>query len=571
MIDQFVVTMYAANIRAGHEALFEKRYVFGSISFGYFGEIIEGEYSPKGKPRRLLKIDTAAADVVRLIFYLFVKERRGLNEIPRILHDRSIPVPPRCRCGRWTSELVRGILTNTRYRGLWRYGVCESNYVAGADYMRGMPRLEPLKEAQIEDLRIVDDEVWFAAAELIVQHGHGGRKPKDGDTSSRPRILNGLLYCETHDPPLVVSGAFGRHMVCPVCQCMPARKRALTSWLNHAVALRHLCNELARRILDDEDLVGQVVEACRHAAEAHQRPGPADESRLKLNLDKVKNAIDFTLRSPGESDEDQAHSMRLLREFRMEKAKLEANLRALHTARNAKPKIPTVKEIRNQVKELAKVLTDASRSGDPADRAAVRCLIEELINGPIRMSQQGERRRQQGWLRGTFRLRLIKTVVGKISDGLVEFSGDEVDVTIDFKRPLKTDEKADIAWAKHVDEKKNGEIAEVLGCSKPYVTKLLKIGAQRHGANWTDGRSNRLNFPAANRRPAMYKRIADKVMAMYHNNLHIGEIAGHCGVDVVTVRKAIRWWHMERGLQIPNGRTRAARLRLNANRAVTSA
>jgi DNA invertase Pin-like site-specific DNA recombinase len=569
MIDQFVVTMYADNIRAGHEALFEKRYVFGSISYGYLGEIIEGEFSPKGKPRRRLKIDMEAADVVRLIFHLFVKERQGLNEIPRILHDRSIPVPPRCRSGRWTSELVRGILTNTRYRGFWRYGVCESNYVAGADYTRGIPRLEPLKSAQIEQLRIIDDDIWFAAAQLIAQnrHGHGGRKSKDGDTRSRPEALNGLLYCEQHDRPIVVSGAFGRHMVCPVCQCMPARKRSLTSWLNRAVAFRLLCEELARRILADQDLVEQVVAACRRAAEGHQHPNPTDESRLKLNLDKTKRSIEFTQRSPGETEEDQADSMRVLRELRTEKAKLEADLRALHLARKAKPKIPTVKEVRKLMNELANILINASRSSDRADCAAVRILIEELLDGPIYMSQQGERKRQRGWLRGTFRLRLVDTVASRVSGGRVDCTSSPIEVAIDFKRPLKTDEKADIAWTMHIDKKRNAEIADALGCCKAYVAKLLKIGAQRHGAKWIDGRSNRLNFPPGNRQPALHKRIADRVMEMFREDLLLEEIAERCDVHIATIRKAIRWWHEERGLPVPNGRTRAGRLRREANRA----
>ncbi|MEX2310439.1 MAG: recombinase family protein [Pirellulales bacterium] len=574
MIDEFVVTMYADNIRAAQEGLFERRLVFGSISYGYGGEVIEGEFSRTGKPRRRLKIDPPTARVVRLIFDLFVKKRQALNEIARILNDDpSVPLPRRCRSGRWTDDTVRRVLTNARYRGFWQYGVTESVYISDGDYVGKVTRAEPLKEAQIEELRIVDDELWFAAAKLIAQngHGHGGRKSNDGDTESRPRILNGLLYCENHDRPLVVSGAYGRHMVCPVCQCMPARKRPLISWLNRAVALRLLCKELARRILADEELVEQVIGACRHAAEEYHRPNPSSEIRLKLNLEKVKRAIDFTMRSPGESEEDQAHSMRVLRELRTEKAKLEAELRALHAAREAKPKIPNAQEIRKLLEELAKLLTDASRSSDPADRAAVRILIEELIDGPILMSQQGERTRQHGWLRGTFRLRLLNTLARRVSNGLVKCDGGVVEVIIDFKRPLKTDVKADIAWAMHLNKKRNAEIAAVLGCCKPYVTKLLKIGAARHGVQWVDGRSNRLNFPAENRKPALFKRIVDEVMGLFENDVLLGEIAKRLDVHVATISKIIRWWHEERGLPVPNGRTRAGRLRLKANRAAASA
>ncbi len=278
MMDEFVVTIYANHIRAAHEGAFEKRLVFGTISYGYFGEIIEGEFAIKGKPRRRLKIDPNTARVVLMIFHLFVHKRLGLNEIPRILNDDpSIPLPPGCRSGLWSDETVRAILKNTRYRGLWKYGVKESIFLPEQDYVRQIPRIEPLKQAQIEELRIVDDDLWFAAAKLLAQngHGHAGRKSKDGNRKIRPKPLNGLLYCIEHERPLVVAGANGRTMNCPVCQCQPFAKRSLISWLNRELALKLTCDELARLIQADEKLVEQVIDACRRAAEEQQRPALA--------------------------------------------------------------------------------------------------------------------------------------------------------------------------------------------------------------------------------------------------------------------------------------------------------
>ena len=266
MIDQFVVTMNSDNIRAAQEGLFERRLVFGNISYGYGGEIIEGEFSRMGKPRRRLVITPTTARVVRLIFNLYVVKRLGLNEIARVLNDdNSIVLPERCRGGRWTNDIVRRVLNNSRYRGYWQYGITESVYISEADYNAKVTRPEPLKAAQIEELRIIDDDLWFAAGEQIAKngHGHGGRKSLDGDATSRPKLFNGLLYCDFHERPLVVTGAFGSHMACPECLCLPRHKRSLTSWLNRAVALRQFCEDLAQRILADDDLVEQVVAACR--------------------------------------------------------------------------------------------------------------------------------------------------------------------------------------------------------------------------------------------------------------------------------------------------------------------
>lgn len=514
MIDQFVVSMYADNIRAAQEGLFERRLVFGSISYGYGGQPIEGEFSRTGKQRRRLVIDETTARVVRLIFDLYVNKRLFLNEIARVLNgDSSIPLPQRCSGGQWTDDTVRRVLTNSRYRGFWQYGVRESVYISEADYVGQVTRVEPLKEAQIEELRIIDDDLWFAAAQLIAQngHGYGGRKSIDGDITSRPMTLNGLLCCDAHDRPLVVSGAFGRHMICPVCQFLPASERSLVSWLNRAVALRLLCQELSQRIVADVDLVEQVIKACRHAAEKHQRPNPTDESRLKISLEKVKRRIDFILKNPGDTEEEETKSTQVLRESRMERARFESELRGLQTARKERPKVPTAKEIRKVLKELTELLTCAGQSSDPADRAELRCLIEELVDGPIRMSQQGERKRQHGWLRGTLQLRLLSTLVNRISDGAAVCNDNGIEVSIDFKRPLSIDSQAEIAWRMHKEKKRHAEIAEVLGgCSKSYVTKLLKYHAEKHDLEWIDGRSLRLDFPHQNRKPAYSKELSTK-------------------------------------------------------------
>ena len=78
-------------------------------------------------------------------------------------------------------------------RGFWQYGLTESIYISEADYVgRGGHELRPCKAAQIEDLRIIDDDCGFAAAQLIAQngHGHGGTESIDGDIASRPQTLN---------------------------------------------------------------------------------------------------------------------------------------------------------------------------------------------------------------------------------------------------------------------------------------------------------------------------------------------------------------------------------------------
>ncbi|MDZ4818316.1 MAG: recombinase family protein [Planctomycetota bacterium] len=571
MVDQFVISVHSHNVRAGHEGAFERRHVFGTISYGFFGEILVGEFTPKGKPRRLLKIDPQTAETVRRIYRLFVVEERGLKEIARILNaDSSVQLPRLCRSGIWTDDSVRRVLKNTRYRGLWQYGVTESRFLPEEDYVRQIPRLEPTRQAQIEELRIVDDSIWFAAAQLLAEndHANAGRKPADSNHAIRPKSLNGLLFCVEHERPLVVAGANGRMMICPVCQLLPAIERQLVSWLNRRNALDLVCRELARRILQDEELIKLVIDACKREAESNQQATCGDVTGLKTKRDKLQRAIDCAMTNVGEADEDKVATARFIRERRVEKAQVEAELSKLTAARKTKVEIPSSADVRRLLKDLAQLLTDAGQSEDASERAVLRRLIKELTGGQIIVSQQGERKRQHGWLRGTFQLRLLKTTVNRISDGAIVCNDEGVEVTIDFKRPLSIDAKAEIAWQMNQDHKRHAEIAEVLHCCGSYVTRLLKYYAEKYGLKWVDGRSLRLNFPPQTREPALFKRIVDSVMEMYNRDFLEGEIAQQLSVNRTTVKKSVDWYHTEHNLRPENGRTRAGRIKRERNRVV---
>ena len=72
--------------------------------------------------------------------------------------------------------------------------------------------------------RTEPEEQWFAAQSLLAKEAAKvvGRKPRDGDRRSRPRVLNGLFWCPRHDRRLYVGGVHGRYMVCKDCRGLPA-------------------------------------------------------------------------------------------------------------------------------------------------------------------------------------------------------------------------------------------------------------------------------------------------------------------------------------------------------------
>jgi hypothetical protein len=88
------------HIHAAHEGLLEKRMVFGTLSFGYAGEVIPGAFTNGNNPRRRIIIDEDEAVIVRQIFRWYVDDNRCVSQIIQDLNaDTNTPLPPHARTG----------------------------------------------------------------------------------------------------------------------------------------------------------------------------------------------------------------------------------------------------------------------------------------------------------------------------------------------------------------------------------------------------------------------------------------------------------------------------------------
>jgi hypothetical protein len=131
--------------------------------------------------------------------------------------------------------------------------------------------------------------------------------------------------------------------------------------------------------------------------------------------------------------------------------------------------------------KLAGILQRVAGSQLGDEQAIVRDVLQTLTGGRIDMRQQGERKNMKGWLQGRFSLRLLDVLVQKATGNRLTTAGEEIEAVIDFKRPRKCDADADKAIALWLGGALNTEIAEQIGSVPSYVTRLLKLGAQRMG------------------------------------------------------------------------------------------
>jgi len=565
MMDEFVVGMNADHIRAAHEGLLDKRVVFGTVSFGYTGEPTDGPLTRRGLPRKRLVVDPVAGPVVETIFRWYSTDRLFIDEIVRRLNDDPmIPPPPKSPGRVWTHDAVRKLLSNSRYRGCWRYGVTESVWVSSKDYTRQVVRKEPLKSVQIEALRLVSDELWYAAqSRLAVEIGRAaGRKPRDGNSQSRPRLLNGLFRCPVHDRILYVGGIHGRYMVCKECRGLPAEKRPLFSQLPRTLALRKTCEVLTRLIVQDGELVERVIEACRVEASRLQTPDPNTLKALTARRDQFDRRVAFVLRNPGETDADLAASEAELKRLRGERAAVQTDLDAASAAGRSIT-IPSKEEVQEMLARMPEILSLAA-DGESAETAGlVRELIDRLTGGRIELEQVGERKAQQGWLRGRFRFQLVSALTAAVAgravgdqeaDGTVieiEYRDDELSFAPDVVADVKRLYTANMMIK---------EIAGRLGLNRNNMTKILSNWFEESGIEPQDGRTRRAGLPKKHLEEPLYQEIADRVKELADSGGLFGDIADELEIDRNTVTAAWRYWHTSRNLPVPDGRARRKEL-----------
>ncbi len=562
-MDESVVSMYADHVRAAHEGLFLRGMVFSSLSLGYTGEPIDGEQTKRKLPRCRIIIDEGAAKWVRKAFEWFTKDGITIQAIAQRLNgDPEAPSPPKSPSGQWNHRSVRYLLANTCYRGEWAYGRKETKWQSKKDYARQVERPEPLKVTQFEHLRIVSDETWYAAhARLLENESQAGRRSKDGDQKARPRVLNGLFRCPTHDQPLYVGGGFGHNMFCKVCRGLPKADRAIFTELNRELALKLTCEKIAELINGDGDLVERAIRFCEETVAAADQVDPAVLRRHRAEAERLRRRIEFTVRNFGDTPDDEQLAADLVTDLKRQRSAVLKEISRIEAAQSNEVTIPTESELRAAVQDLHKILTKAAGGVTDEDAPLVRSIIKMVTGGRIDVFQQGERLAKRGWLQGRFRVKLLRLVLDRCEGQHPTHEDDEIEISIDYRQPVPFAAEADKAWELYKQDKRQCDIAKQLGCSRSKVTKLLKYAAEQRGEVLEDGRKRRHRLPADKNEAPLYQRIADEVIRLWEEQLLMHEIATRLKCDKNTVTKALSFWHESRGLAVPDGRTRRKSLR----------
>jgi hypothetical protein len=563
MTDEFVVAMYADNVRAAHEGHFDKQIVCGTLSFGYVGQPIPGEFTKRKKPRCRVVIDREIAPWVMQIFQWYVIDQFSINHIVQNLNaNPSIPLGPKSTSGQWTHQAVRGVLKNPRYRGWWEYGVTHNIWQSKKDYSRQVACPEPLRSAQFEELRIISDELWYQAQQRLAEVNRSavGRKPRDGNRRARPKLLNGLFHCPEHDQALYVGGSHGQYMFCKTCKGLLAADRPLYSHLPRKLALRLTCEKLASLVQEDEELVAQVIAACQQEAKRAQQPELSQKEALCKRENQLNMQIQFVLNNAGETEADQREAGESLKKLRRQRGEVAAEISRKEKASVKEVTIPDELEVRAMLRNLSNMLSSAALETGDHEIGPAREIMVLLTGGRIDLFQQGEPKAQRGWLQGRFQVNLLPYLVQQTFGAASPTRDHNKEITIDYRETSALEKECEHAKKLYDHGYLNSQIAAALGCARNWVTKLLRFWFDSRGLTMPDGRSRRSSLSRKQVQPTMYQQIADQAKALWDEGLADVQIAERLLCSAPTVVAAVTHWHASRGLKMPNHNDRRAAL-----------
>jgi DNA invertase Pin-like site-specific DNA recombinase len=537
LIDEMIAKLTVPNIHAAHVGMLLNCIVHGTVTYGYTGENIPGQLRRNGLPRRRYEIDAAEAKWVRQIFDWYVTDRLSIREIVRRLNaNLNCPRPRNSPTNRWSRGPVIRLLSNARYRGDWAYGRTQNVWDAKRDCGKTVMREKPLGTKQFDQLRIVTDDQWYAAQQLLMalRQKYARDRKRNKRSKDKNWMLYRLFFCAVHQRPLY-SQCGGKYLFCPTCKDSQS-DQSLFSLLPKELAIRLTLRQIRQLVCVDSELVKRVIAACQDASVRFQRPEEGQLSCLRKDYDKLTSRIKLIFENPGETDTDQEEARNELKTLRIRRAQVEAQLQAAEHHLAQEVRVPTEEAIRSLLSQFEQI-TCTTVELDEERQELLLSLIQSITGGRIHLHQMGERKKHQGWIQGRFVSQLTNTVLQQISPILTENEPGH-EITIDFREVVSSviEQRADRVKELYDEGKQMKEIAKFMGINVNMAIKSLKLWFKRAGLPYPNNAVRRGALRRADPHGSVCNRITPEVIRLVeagYSNQDIAKKLG-CSKDLIT-------------------------------------
>ncbi len=197
----------------------------GGLPIGYRSVPIPGP-DPRTPAGFRIEIDEDGAATVRQIFTMYL-DGDSQNAIAFKLNASGVPSPRdrtrhQRKCG-WAGASIRVILTNDKYRGVWRFN--ERRWIKAPGTNKRVPQMKDPSEVityERPHLALVDQDTWERSQRRIEETRarftlapDGSLKGKALPTRRFAHALSGLLHCGC-GAPMIIHGGSGaiRYYAC---------------------------------------------------------------------------------------------------------------------------------------------------------------------------------------------------------------------------------------------------------------------------------------------------------------------------------------------------------------------
>jgi DNA invertase Pin-like site-specific DNA recombinase len=438
VMDEMLVMAIADHVRAGIKDLFLRGYTTGALTVGY--QRVEVPGAPptnRGLPRTMPQRNEDAAALI-LQHFRWIRQGMSLKEGWRRWVQAGGPRDPRSKSPHMTYNSYRRLLSNARFTGRWAFGRKRNRWSTKRDYTLQID--QPDTEVVIvesEELRIVDDETFFAVQQRLNELRRGPRGPRKSRPAHLWDTVTDCFYCAQCQVRFYQAGANGHGMTCKrgdLCPCKSTIKRA--------EAVRAVCRTLATLIRQDDNLVDEVT------AQACDRDAAGDET-VRDELMKADNLITSLNRKKSEdlsdlagqgTDEDRAAWKAKVKAAQTERAAAQVQAARLREALagNSAPITPT--QVRELLDSLVQLLEDGAAGVLGADvlyraTAAFRLLVGGRIS--VHVERRAGRKRSNA--QGSFRPNLLRAVHSELQLSKPAEVSEVPEVRVWLRQPPKKD------------------------------------------------------------------------------------------------------------------------------------
>jgi len=557
--EQFIKDLSAAVIR-GQEGALLSGYSVGDWCFGYGSEPVPGSEQNRAgrnsKPRKIYVINQEHADWVSQIFTWYVDEDISISQIVRKLNSLKAPKDHRSSSKEWHHDLVVNLLSNTKYIGDWPWGEMQNVRDPETGIISQKPRTEEeceKWERELPHLRIIDDNTFRRAQEKLDANAQKWEKHRrdngkftgsSTETNGRRKVklLHGLMKCAKCGSPFYSDGKRarcrgGKRGTCEVITSVPVQ-------LLESMILE----KIGSIILDDDQWFQCVFSDLLKLNREYENRVPAaireKERELYQVTQKIERLVDLV--EQGSAPED---LKRRLKSRKEEQKEIQYELNQLRLEQRHDLGNPSAEWLRERLKKLFDVLKESSPAANKA--------LSALVGGEIILEEEAIPLKKRNYFRGKFSVyaRGVSDIVTGTSS-TIESADQGQEIVIDFIQPDETDQQREIAKRMYDDKEPVFKIAEVLGVSRSRVTHILDEVFELLGEEKPDGRSRRSTLAVKHKEPPLYQSISEEVMKLFAQKLKLGQIADALEIDRNTVTSSVKFWHEQRGLPVPDGRTR---------------